>query len=171
MASRVDRTGDLAKMPNQSVRLKELEARNAALEDELARYRDAAERTRRSEERLRLVHEATGLADFETDASGVSICSDRFFEQCGLPMPVKAGTKYTPPLSATLAASASTSCEALMSPSPSRSHCTTAPAMNTLPSSAYCGSPPRWHAAVVSSRLDEATGRPPVCINMKHPVP
>ena len=26
MASRVDRTGDLAKMPNQSVRLKELEA-------------------------------------------------------------------------------------------------------------------------------------------------
>jgi diguanylate cyclase (GGDEF)-like protein/PAS domain S-box-containing protein len=40
---------------------------------------------RRSEERLRLVHEATGLADFECDESGVTSCSERFFEQFGLP--------------------------------------------------------------------------------------
>ncbi len=39
---------------------------------------------RRSEERLRLVHEATGLADFECDENGVTTCSDRFFEQLGL---------------------------------------------------------------------------------------
>jgi diguanylate cyclase (GGDEF)-like protein/PAS domain S-box-containing protein len=45
----------------------------------------AHEAVRRSEERLRLVHEATGLADFETDSNGVSTCSDRFFAQCGLP--------------------------------------------------------------------------------------
>jgi diguanylate cyclase (GGDEF)-like protein/PAS domain S-box-containing protein len=42
---------------------------------------------RRSEERLRLVHEATGLADFEATADGVLIGSDRFFEQLGLPLP------------------------------------------------------------------------------------
>ena len=84
MASRVDRTGDLAKMPNQSVRLKELEARNAALEDELARYRDAAERTRRSEERLRLVHDATGLADFEAGPDRIVHISDAFRQQVGL---------------------------------------------------------------------------------------
>jgi diguanylate cyclase (GGDEF)-like protein/PAS domain S-box-containing protein len=40
---------------------------------------------RHSEERLRLVQEATGLADFECDAGGVLHCSDRFFEQLGLP--------------------------------------------------------------------------------------
>jgi diguanylate cyclase (GGDEF)-like protein/PAS domain S-box-containing protein len=40
---------------------------------------------RRGEERLRLVHEATGLADFECDENGVTTCSDRFFEQLGLP--------------------------------------------------------------------------------------
>ncbi|HEY6817576.1 MAG TPA: EAL domain-containing protein [Croceibacterium sp.] len=53
--------------------------------------RDVDERTesdtalRRSEERLRLVQEASGLAAFECDANGVSTCSDRFFEQLGLP--------------------------------------------------------------------------------------
>jgi len=41
---------------------------------------------RASEERLRLVQDATGLADFEGDADGFSTCSNRFFEQLGLPI-------------------------------------------------------------------------------------
>ena len=71
-------------MRNQSARLNELEARNAALEHELARYRDAAERTRRSEERLRLVHDATGLADFEAGPDRLVHISDAFRQQAGL---------------------------------------------------------------------------------------
>jgi diguanylate cyclase (GGDEF)-like protein/PAS domain S-box-containing protein len=47
---------------------------------------NAAEALRASEERLRLVQDATGLADFELDAQGLSTCSDRFFEQLGLPV-------------------------------------------------------------------------------------
>ena len=46
----------------------------------------AEDELRASERRLRLVQEATGLADFESDNSGLSICSDRFFEQLGLPV-------------------------------------------------------------------------------------
>jgi diguanylate cyclase (GGDEF)-like protein/PAS domain S-box-containing protein len=42
------------------------------------------EELRGNAERLRLVHEATGLADFESDADGLSSCSDRFLEQFGL---------------------------------------------------------------------------------------
>src|SRR5688572_4401299 len=56
--------------------------------------------------------------------------------QWGLPRPVKAGTRHTPPASGTLAARASTSEDDLMIESPSRSHCTTAPPVNTEPSSA-----------------------------------
>lgn len=41
---------------------------------------------RRSEERLRLIQEASGLADFENDCGEVTHCSDRFFEQVGLPV-------------------------------------------------------------------------------------
>lgn len=41
---------------------------------------------RRNEERLRLVHDATGLADYETGSNSVSVCSDRFFAQVGLPV-------------------------------------------------------------------------------------
>ena len=44
----------------------------------------AEEALRLSEARLRLVHEATGLAEFETTIDGISSCSDRFFEQVGL---------------------------------------------------------------------------------------
>ena len=44
----------------------------------------AEEALRLSEARLRLVHEATGLAEFETTINGISSCSDRFFEQVGL---------------------------------------------------------------------------------------
>ena len=43
--------------------------------------------------------------------------------------------------------------------SPSLSHCTAAPAMKTLPSSAYVRAPPRSHATVVRSRFREATAR------------
>uniref|UniRef100_UPI000F7F8AFD bifunctional diguanylate cyclase/phosphodiesterase n=1 Tax=Altericroceibacterium xinjiangense TaxID=762261 RepID=UPI000F7F8AFD len=50
--------------------------------------RNAAEEAlRRSEERLQLVHKATGLADFEASSEGVVFCSERFFEQVGLPVP------------------------------------------------------------------------------------
>src|SRR5690606_11307061 len=47
--------------------------------------RQAEEDLRRSEERLRLVQDAAGLADFENDCGEVTVCSDRFFEQVGLP--------------------------------------------------------------------------------------
>jgi PAS domain S-box-containing protein len=40
---------------------------------------------RRSEERLRLVQEATGLADFEAGPEGVTWLSPTFIEQTGLP--------------------------------------------------------------------------------------
>jgi len=43
------------------------------------------EALRRSEERLRLVQEATGLADFESTPGKISRLSDRFVEQSGLP--------------------------------------------------------------------------------------
>ena len=56
--------------------------------------------------------------------------------QCGAPSPTKAGTRYTPPVSGTDSASACVSAACVMTPRPSRSHCTAAPAMNTLPSSA-----------------------------------
>jgi diguanylate cyclase (GGDEF)-like protein/PAS domain S-box-containing protein len=45
----------------------------------------AEEALRESEERLRLVQEATGLADFEVRSDGMTQLSERFVEQCGLP--------------------------------------------------------------------------------------
>jgi diguanylate cyclase (GGDEF)-like protein/PAS domain S-box-containing protein len=48
--------------------------------------READEALRHSEERLRLVQEATGLADFESGPDGLMIASERFFEQLGLPV-------------------------------------------------------------------------------------
>jgi diguanylate cyclase (GGDEF)-like protein/PAS domain S-box-containing protein len=46
----------------------------------------ADDELRRSEERLRLVQEAAGLADFENDCGDITVCSDLFFEQVGLPV-------------------------------------------------------------------------------------
>lgn len=45
----------------------------------------ADDNVRRSEERLRLVQEATGFADFEAGLEGISHFSERFVEQVGLP--------------------------------------------------------------------------------------
>jgi hypothetical protein len=56
--------------------------------------------------------------------------------QYGAPSPESAGTKVTPSLEGTSRASDSTSDADFTMPSPSRSHCTAAPAMNELPSSA-----------------------------------
>ena len=56
--------------------------------------------------------------------------------QCGAPIPASAGTKMTPPLSGTDSASTSVSALSAMMPSPSRSHCTAAPAVKIDPSSA-----------------------------------
>jgi hypothetical protein len=91
--------------------------------------------------------------------------------QYGAPRPDNAGTKNAPPLSGTLAANASTSLERSMMPSPSRSHWIAAPAMKTLPSSAYAVEPPRFHATVASRRFRDAAGRPPVFMSRKQPVP
>ena len=54
----------------------------------------------------------------------------------GLPRPVRAGTKVTPPLSGTEAASGPTSAAVEMMPSPSRSHWIAAPETKADPSSA-----------------------------------
>ena len=91
--------------------------------------------------------------------------------QYGAPRPVKAGTNITPPLSGTLSASACTSLLALIAFRPSRSHCTTAPPMKTLPSSANCGRASGCAALVVIRPFAETSKRAPVCISMKQPVP
>src|ERR1051325_1810294 len=94
-----------------------------------------------------------------------------YWSQCGAPSPANAGTRYTPSGSVTCAASASTSDEDLMMPSPSRSHCTTAPAMKIEPSSAYSVRSPTRQATVVSRLFFDGTGFVPVFISMKQPVP
>ncbi len=91
--------------------------------------------------------------------------------QCGVPSPVNAGTKAMPPLSGTDAASASTAGAESMIPRLSRSHCTAAPVMKMLPSSAYCsGCSGRDQAIVDSSPLLE-TERSPEFITTNDPVP
>ncbi len=91
--------------------------------------------------------------------------------QYGAPRPVKAGTKITPPASGTLSARPCTSPLPLMACRPSRSHCTTAPPMKTLPSRAYCGVALGCAAAVVMRPLALVSKRSPLCISMKQPVP
>lgn len=46
----------------------------------------AEDALRRSEERLRLIQGASGLADFENEGGELTVCSDTFFEQVGLPV-------------------------------------------------------------------------------------
>src|SRR2546423_1434735 len=58
-----------------------------------------------------------------------------------------------------------------MMPSPSRSHCTTAPAMKMLPSSAYSVRLPIRQETVVRRLFLDAIGLVPVFISMKQPVP
>mmetsp|Transcript_544 Transcript_544/g.1208 ORF Transcript_544/g.1208 Transcript_544/m.1208 type:complete len:347 (+) Transcript_544:148-1188(+) len=93
--------------------------------------------------------------------------------QCGAKSPLKAGTKHTPAESGTLAASPSISFADLMIPRLSLSHDTAAPAMATLPSSAYWGgaSLPSWNAIVERSPWLDGTSWDPVLRSMKHPVP
>jgi diguanylate cyclase (GGDEF)-like protein/PAS domain S-box-containing protein len=47
---------------------------------------NSEEAIRRNEERLRLVHEATGLAEFEAGSDGIAVVSDRLLEQFGMPL-------------------------------------------------------------------------------------
>ena len=91
----------------------------------------------------------------------------------GANKPLNAGTKYTPPVSGTVAASASTSDARSITPRLSRNHCTPAPAMATEPSNAYAGVAvaPNCHATVVSKPCEDGTGAGPVLSSMKHPVP
>ena len=74
-------------------------------------------------------------------------------------------------MSGTLAASASISGDARKNSSPSRNHCTTAPAMKMLPSSAYSVRLPMRQATVVRSLFLDAMRRVPVFMSMKQPVP
>ena len=53
---------------------------------DVSERRAAEDALRRSEQRLRLVQETTGLADFETGPDGMMVASDRFFDQLGLPV-------------------------------------------------------------------------------------
>jgi PAS domain S-box-containing protein len=52
---------------------------------DITQRKTAEDALRRSEERLRLVQDATGLADFEADADGIAHCSLAFLRQLGLP--------------------------------------------------------------------------------------
>ena len=91
--------------------------------------------------------------------------------QCGAPRPTNAGTNTTPPVSGTLAASASTSAEEPISLRLSRSHCTTAPPIKMLPSSAYSRRCCALAASVVMSRCFERTNSVPMFCSRKQPVP
>src|ERR1017187_3929168 len=91
--------------------------------------------------------------------------------QWGAPRPTNAGTNTTPPVSGTEAASASTSPDELISLSLSRSHCTTAPPIKILPSSAYSRRFPALAASVVISRCFERTNSVPTFCSKKQPVP
>ncbi len=52
---------------------------------DISERKEAEDALRRSEQRLRLIQDATGLADFETTPFGITSYSDRFFDQIGIP--------------------------------------------------------------------------------------
>jgi diguanylate cyclase (GGDEF)-like protein/PAS domain S-box-containing protein len=53
---------------------------------DISKRKRAEDALRDSEERLRLVQDAMGVADFENDCTETTVCSDRFFDQVGLPI-------------------------------------------------------------------------------------
>jgi diguanylate cyclase (GGDEF)-like protein/PAS domain S-box-containing protein len=60
-------------------------AAHLCISRDISERKETEDAIRRSEERLRLIQDATRLAEFETTSSGISSYSDRFFEQVGLP--------------------------------------------------------------------------------------
>jgi chorismate mutase/prephenate dehydratase len=81
-------------------------------------------------------------------------------------------TLATPPASGTDAAKGPTSSLERMICKPSRSHCTVAPPINTLPSRAKAWAAPAICAArVVNNPCALVCAVAPVCISKKHPVP
>ena len=90
----------------------------------------------------------------------------------GEPSPVNAGTTYTPPESATDAASGPISAASRMTPRPSRSHCTAAPVMKIAPSIAYVTAPGASDHAIVVSRPSTGSGScGPTFVRTNDPVP
>lgn len=53
---------------------------------DITKRKRAEEALHKSGQRLRLVQEASGLAEFESDSDGRCTCSERFFQQLGLPV-------------------------------------------------------------------------------------
>ena len=64
------------------------------IERDITLRKQAEDALHRSEERLQLVHKATGLADFEAFADGTLHCSARFFDQVGLAVPADGLISY-----------------------------------------------------------------------------
>src|SRR4029078_10897516 len=90
----------------------------------------------------------------------------------GLPSPANAGTRYTPPLSGTVAANGPISAAEPIRPSPSRSHWMAAPVTNTAPSNAYATVPSASCHATVVNMPSEAGGQVgPTLSRTKLPVP
>ena len=89
----------------------------------------------------------------------------------GAPSPVSAGTKYTPSLDSSDVAIDSLSGAFSSRPSPSRSHCTAAPAMKIPASSAYAAPPVGSHAIVVRIPCPPTGRFVPVCSSRNAPVP
>ena len=114
------------------------------------------------------------MCDFSVERVRPTIKPRAKGSQCGVPSPARAGTITTPPASETLLASGSMSLDRSISPRPSRSHPTSAPATNTEPSRQYdcnTGPDPSEHPGVASNPFASKTGFPPVDSRRNAPVP